>query len=157
MDAQMGHEKTLTALVPALAGVSVIYGVGMIDGGISMCYDELIADCEFIRMVRKVAKGVEVNDETLAVDVIKNVGPVGNFLGQRHTLKHVRELSLPRLFDRRSRESWEKDGSTTIQERAHIKALEHFAEHKAPELDPQIVAKLDKIISDAEAELDTDI
>lgn len=144
-------------MVPALAGVSVIYGVGMIDNGISMSYDELIMDCEFIRMIRKVADGIEVNEETLAVDVIKAVGPVGNYLSQKHTLKHVRELSRARLIDRRPREPWELAGSKSLAEVAHEKALQHFAEYEAPKLDAEIAAKIRKIVEEAEAETDTDI
>jgi len=129
----------------------------MIDNGISMSYDELIMDCEFIRMIRKVAGGLEVNEETLAVDVIKAVGPVGNYLSQKHTLKHVRELSRARLINRKPRESWEIDGAKSLAEVAHEKALQHFAEHEAPELDPEIAAKIRAIVENAEAETDIDI
>jgi trimethylamine--corrinoid protein Co-methyltransferase len=130
----------------------------MIENGISMSYDELIIDCEFIRMIRKVVDGVKVNEDTLAVDVIKAVGPVGNFLSQKHTLKHVREMSKADLIDRRSRDSWEALGGTTMEERAHARALKHFSEHKSPvEMDADTAAKIRKIIEDAEAEIDTDI
>jgi trimethylamine--corrinoid protein Co-methyltransferase len=154
----MGHEKTLTSLVPALAGVSVIYGAGMIDNGMSMSYDELIIDCEFIRMNRKVVDGLKVDEETLATEIIKKVGPVGNYLSQRHTLKHVRGMSRADLIDRRSRAGWEKLGATTMEERAHERALRHFAEYKSPVvLDEAVAAKIRKIIADAEAEADKDI
>jgi trimethylamine--corrinoid protein Co-methyltransferase len=129
----------------------------MIDNGISMSYDELIMDCEFIRMIRKVAAGVEVNEETLAVEVIKAVGPVGNYLSQKHTLKHVREMSRARLIDRRAREPWENDGAKTLSERAHEEALKHFAEYKAPELDKDVAAQIRKIVENAEAETDDEI
>ena len=129
----------------------------MIDGGISMSYDQLMLDCEFIRMIRRAAQGMSVTDETLAVDVIKAVGPVGNYLSQKHTIKHVRELSRASLIDRRMREPWVKDGSTSMDFRAHEKALKHFSEYKAPTLDPEVSAKLKKIIADAEAEVDADI
>jgi trimethylamine--corrinoid protein Co-methyltransferase len=130
----------------------------MIENGISMSYDELIIDCEFIRMIRKVVDGVVVNEDTLAVDVIKTVGPVGNFLSQKHTLKHVREMSKADLIDRRSRDAWEALGATTMEERAHERALKHFAEYKSPvEMDAETAAKIKKIIADAEAEVDTDI
>jgi len=122
-----------------------------------MSYDELIMDCEFIRMIRKVVGGLSVNADTLAVDVIKAVGPVGNYLSQKHTVKHVREMSKATLIDRRPREPWENDGATTLTERAHAKALSHFADYKAPELDPEIAAKIRTIVERAEAETDTEI
>ena len=63
MDAQIGHEKTLTGLMPALAKTSLIYGIGMIDMGMAVSYEQLLMDAEFVRMFKRAERGIEVNEE----------------------------------------------------------------------------------------------
>jgi len=89
----MGHEKTLTGLIPALAGANLIYGPGMLESGITFDYAQLVLDSEFIRMIKHVIGGFAVDGESLAVDVIKSVGMSGDFLSQRHTLEHMHRRS----------------------------------------------------------------
>ena len=74
MDAQSGHEKTITGLLPALAGANLIYGLGMIEMGMTIDYGQMVMDNEFARMIKYVVQGIPVNDETLAVDVIHEIG-----------------------------------------------------------------------------------
>ncbi|UCH98684.1 MAG: trimethylamine methyltransferase family protein, partial [Candidatus Aminicenantes bacterium] len=76
----MGHEKTLTGLIPALAGANMIYGLGMLESGITFDFGQLVLDAEFARMIKHVVKGIPVDDETLAINVIKETGPFGDFL-----------------------------------------------------------------------------
>ena len=89
----MGHEKTLTGLIPALAGANLIYGPGMLESGITFDFAQLVLDSEFIRMIKHVIRGFTVDDESLAVDVIKSVGPSGDFISQKHTLQHMQDHS----------------------------------------------------------------
>jgi len=70
---QIGHEKTLTALMAALAGTNLIYGLGMIESGVTFDYAQLVIDDEIARMVKQVVGGILVNDERLAVDDIARV------------------------------------------------------------------------------------
>lgn len=152
MDAQIGHEKTLTGLMPALAKTSLIYGMGMIDMGMAVSYEQLLMDAEFVRMFKRAERGIEVNEDTLALDVIAAVGPAGNYLSQRHTLKHMRkEISTAKLIDRKSYSLWEKEGSMDIVQRANLEAKRIFAEHQPERLAPEVTEKIDAIISDAEA------
>ena len=131
MDVQIGHEKTLTGLMPVLAGTDLIYGLGMIDMGMAVSFEQFIMDAEFVRMFKRTEKPVEVDEDALALDVIKAVGSAGNFLSQRHTLKHMRgEISDARLIDLRMRESWEKDGAKDMTQRAREEALRILAEHR---------------------------
>ena len=74
VDAQSGHEKTITGLLPALAGANLIYGLGMIEMGMTIYYGQMVMDNEFARMIKYLVQGIPVNDETLAVDVIKEIG-----------------------------------------------------------------------------------
>ena len=81
-------------------------------------FGQLVLDAEFARMIKHAVHGIPVSDETLALDVIHEVGPFGDFLSHEHTLRHMREQSQPTLIDRRVREEWEQMGSLTSYERA---------------------------------------
>lgn len=147
MDAQIGHEKTLTGLMPALAKTSLIYGMGMIDMGMAVSYEQLLMDAEFVRMFKRAEQGIEVNEDTLAQEVISAVGPAGNYLGQRHTLKHMRkEISTVKLIDRKSASLWEKEGSLDIVQRANKEAKRIFTKYEPERLAPELEQELDSII-----------
>lgn len=151
MDAQIGHEKTLTGLMPALARTSLIYGMGMIDMGMAVSYEQLLMDAEFVRMFKRAELGIQVNEDTIGLEVIAAVGPAGNYLNQRHTLKHMRkEISTAKLIDRKSYSLWEKEGSMDIVQRANKEARRIFAEHEPERLTPEILEKIDDIIAEAE-------
>ncbi len=151
MDAQIGHEKTLTGLMPALAKTSLIYGMGMIDMGMAVSYEQLLMDAEFVRMFKRAELGIQVNEDTIGLEVIAAVGPAGNYLNQRHTLKHMRkEISTAKLIDRKSYSLWEKEGSLDMVQRANKVAKQIFAEHEPERLAPEICEKIDAIIAEAE-------
>ena len=112
-DAQSGHEKTLTSLLPALAGANLIYGLGMLESGVTIDYAQLVMDAEFARMVKFCVPGIPVTDDTLSVDVIAEVGPFSDFLSHDDTYKGMRGQSRSTLIDRRVREEWAASGSTS--------------------------------------------
>ena len=116
---QTGHEKTLTALMAALAGTNLIYGLGMIESGVTFDYAQLVIDNEMARMIKHVVGGVRVDDESLAVDDIAAVGSFGDFLSLDATMRHMRDTSQPELIDRRVREDWEARGASDMYTRAH--------------------------------------
>jgi len=153
VDAQSGHEKTLTGLMPALAGANLIYGLGMIESGMTFDFGQLVMDDEFAGMIKQCVGGIPVNDETLAIDVIGAVGPFSDFLSHDHTRAHMREQSQPRLIDRRVREEWKTAGSTTLHERALEKARQILATHVPDALPEGVADELAAIIADAEREL----
>jgi len=153
-DAQAGHEKTITALLPALAGVNMIYGMGMLELGVTFSYAQLLIDAEIAKMVKRVVRGVDVNDDTLAVDLIKKVGGGSgkHYLTEKHTMAHMRvEQSRATLFDRRMRQVWEAEtGGKDVAECAAEKAREILNEYKPEPLDKEVQQKLRKIIEDVE-------
>ncbi|MGF6376981.1 trimethylamine--corrinoid protein Co-methyltransferase [Clostridiales Family XIII bacterium PM5-7] len=152
MDVQIGHEKTLTGLMPALAGTDLIYGLGMIDMGMAISFEQFLMDAEMVRMIKRTEKEIEVDEDTLALEVIKAVGPAGNFLSQKHTLKHMRdEISTTTLIDRKMRETWEKAGAKDMPTRAREKAKEILANHFAEPLTKEVEQKLMDIIKREEA------
>jgi trimethylamine--corrinoid protein Co-methyltransferase len=152
-DAQSGHEKTLTAVLPALAGANLIYGLGMLESGVTFDYGQLVMDNEFARMIKQVVSGIVVDDETLAVEDIARVGSSGDFLSLDATLRHMREQSQPKLIDRRVREEWTDRGATDIHSRARAKALEILESHRPEPLPDEVAAEIRSIVVGAEKEL----
>jgi len=149
-DAQTAYEKTLTGLAPALAGASLIYGAGMLESGMTCDLGQMVMDNEAIALIRQLVAGVPVNDETLAVDLIEQVGPGGEFISTDHTLRHMREASQPRLFDRSVRAAWEAAGATDLAMRARDEARRVLAEHVVEPLPNDVLEQIDHIVVQAD-------
>ena len=149
----MGHEKTLTGLIAALAGANLIYGPGMLESGITFDFAQLVLDNEFAKMIKHTVKGLGVSKETLAADVIKEVGPAKDFLTHNHTLTHMRSQSQPELIDRKGIEDWRAAGGTDIYARAAEKAKTILANHKPEPLTDAVAKKIRSIITETENEL----
>jgi trimethylamine---corrinoid protein Co-methyltransferase len=153
-DAQAGHEKTLTGMCAAMAGANLIYGAGMLDSGLIFSYAQLVIDNDIFKMIRKVMQGMHVNDENLAVDIIKSVGPGGDFLMQEHTMKYMRTLpSSPNLLERGNRENWLASGGEGLAERAAKKAAEILENHKPMPLSDDVKSALRAIVEESEEEM----
>lgn len=149
----MGHEKTLTGLMAALAGANLIYGPGMLESGITFDFAQLVMDNEFARMIKHTINGFRVNKDTLAVDIIHQIGPAKDFLMHAHTFKHMRSQSLPELIDRKGKEEWRSAGSKDIYARATEKARDILDNHKPEPLPENVIGKIKSIIKDTEEEL----
>ncbi len=101
-------------------------------------------------MIQRLADGIVVNEETIALDVIEKVGIGGMFLTQKHTMKHLREEQFfPKLIDRRSADLWARDGKKSLEERARARVREALAQPVPYPLEPRLVRKLDGIIDEA--------
>ncbi|MBW2437288.1 MAG: trimethylamine methyltransferase family protein [Deltaproteobacteria bacterium] len=143
----------MTGLLPALAGANLIYGLGMIEMGMTIDYGQLVMDNEFARMIKHVVQGIAVNDKTLAVDVIHEIGVGKNFLSHDHTFKHMKSQSQPKLIDRRTREDWDAGGRTDLYQRASEEARYILENHKPEPLPEDVLAAMRSIVEEAEAEL----
>lgn len=152
-DAQAAHEMTLTAMLPALAGANLIYGLGMLDSGLTWDYAQLVMQNEFAGMITKAVAGIPVNDETIAMDVIESVGPGGEFISHEHTFHHMRELSQGRLIDRRSRDGWKTAGSRSMVDRAYEIAYDILENYHPEPLPENVKSELSRILEETEAEL----
>lgn len=152
-DAQATSEYALSTTLAALSGSNIIFSVGGIESGLTFDYAKTILDAEHIDRIKKVLEGIDVSDETLAVDVINEVGPGGHFLTNEHTLAHMSEISEAKLFDRRRREAWEADGSKDIVECAYEKAKEILGTHKPLPLPDGAAGKIRNIVEEYESEL----
>jgi len=152
-DAQSGHEKTITSLLPALAGANLIYGLGMLESGVTIDYAQLVMDAEFARMVKFCVPGIPVTDETLSVDVIAEIGPFSDFLSHDDTFKGMRGQSRSQFIDRRVREEWTVAGATTLYDRSLAEARRILETHVPEPLPEAVAAELKSIITQAEQEL----
>lgn len=120
LDAQSGYESAITSLLCALAGSNFIHdAAGLMEFAMTACYEKFVIDNEILGMVMRAVDGIKVNKETLAFDLIAQVGPGGNFVTAKHTRRHMRsEHYQPSLSDRNSREEWEAHGQKTSWEKA---------------------------------------
>jgi trimethylamine--corrinoid protein Co-methyltransferase len=145
-DWQAGVENSLSTFMASVAMSDMLLGVGLLHGSRIWSYEQMLMDCEIFDLVRRVMGGIEVNDETLALDVINQVGPGGNFLTQKHTRKNVRQLWLPRYMDRRPYDAWEiqRDGA---REWANAEARRILENHRPEPLDPNLLNELRRIIA----------
>ncbi len=131
----------------------MIYGLGMLESGITFDYGQLVLDCEFARMIKFTVQGIAVNEETLAVDAIKEIGPGRDFLMHPTTFKGMRQQSRPELIDRRMRGVWESAGATSAYDRALEKARWILANHKPEPLPDAVLKTIRAIVEETEAEL----
>ena len=136
-----------------MAGANLIYGLGMIEMGMTIDYGQMVMDNEFARMIKYLVQGIPVNDETLGVEVIKEIGIGKDFLSHESTYKHMRTQSQPKLIDRRIREDWEASGRKDIYQRALEEARYILENHKPDPLPDDVLAAIRSIVEEAEAEL----
>ncbi|MFC2046076.1 trimethylamine methyltransferase family protein, partial [Chloroflexota bacterium] len=100
VDPQMGYESAMNGLAAALAGASIINGLGTLEFGLTFDYAKFMLDVECARMIQAMVAGIPLTADQMALDVIAEVGPGGEFLTHRHTLRHMRQASQVTLFDR---------------------------------------------------------
>ena len=131
----------------------MIYGSGMLESGITFDYGQLVLDCEMARMIKHTVQGFQVTDDSLALDVIKEIGPGGHFLMHQHTFDLMKTQSRPEIIDRRSRDVWETAGATTAYERATKKAQWILENHKPEPLSDDVLAIVRSIVVETEKEM----
>jgi trimethylamine--corrinoid protein Co-methyltransferase len=150
-DAQATAEKMQAMLLPALAGADCItMAGGLLDFALAASFEQLVIDNEIVGEIQRTLRGFEVNDNTLAVDVIKEVGIGGNYLVTQHTLENFRkEFYFPRLFDRTSWETWERNGAKDLLARATEKASSLLSSYAfTPVLPKARIDRIDAIVKE---------
>jgi trimethylamine---corrinoid protein Co-methyltransferase len=132
VDTQNGYEKALTSTLVALSGSNFIHdAAGLVEFASMASYKQYVIDNEIIGMVMRAVRGIEVTEETMAVDIYRRVGPGGNFLADPHTVQWMRkEHYVPKLSDRQLRINWEKSGKPCVEEKAKAFAKKILKEHK---------------------------
>ncbi|MEA3352136.1 MAG: trimethylamine methyltransferase family protein [Chloroflexota bacterium] len=149
-DQQAAAEGAIWMMITALGGGNLIHDVGYIESGLTASYEQIVAMNEVAGLVKRFMGGIEIDNETIALEAIDRVGPGGNFVGDDHTFQHFRRNWIPKLFDRSSREEWELDGELTMGDRASAKVREVFETYEPAALDQSIAETLDAVIQKAE-------
>ncbi|ADL12580.1 trimethylamine methyltransferase family protein [Acetohalobium arabaticum] len=149
VDEQAAIEDALSILTSAKSGANLNHGIGSIEYGNATALENLIICDEMIGFARRSIKGIEVNDETLALDIIHEVGPGGHFITQQHTMDNFqKETWYPDLFQRKNYVDWEDEGKKTLTDRAHEKALDILESHEPDGLDDEMIEKLEAIVEE---------
>lgn len=143
---QAGIDNSLSTFMSSVVMSDMLLGVGFLHGSRIWSYAQMLMDCEIFSIIHKVMQGIVVDDETLALDAVYAVGPGGNFLSQKHTRAHMREVFLPKYMDRRPYNDWEAAGDNA-PDWALSKAREILASHEPDPLDPQLSIELQRIIT----------
>lgn len=132
MEIQSGIEATLQIHTSMLTGANFVHDCGYTESGKTGDIFQTVMDDEIIAMSRIIEDGIEVNEETLSVDVINRVGSGGHYLYEDHTMKWFRKHWRPTLMDRQSYEEWVKNGSQTMQDRIIRKTRDILENHEGP-------------------------
>jgi trimethylamine--corrinoid protein Co-methyltransferase len=150
-DAQAGYEKMLTTLIPAISSLNYISGMGLNETENLQSLTQLVIDNEIVMIVKRILKGIKVDTDHLAVDLIISKGPGSHFLDTDHTLTFFREeLYSPELSNRAAYEKWSEQGSFPVDKKAAQRARELLQHEPESELDPKTIAKIYKIVEDVE-------
>ena len=121
---QAGVDDALSTAASVLAGADMMSGAGLLDGSCTLSYPHLVMETEIQRIVARLAEGIVVDDETLALDAIGRVGPNGTYLADRHTRRHAREIWQPAIWDRMPYDAWLAGGRHGALEAAGQRARE---------------------------------
>ncbi|HKZ43931.1 MAG TPA: trimethylamine methyltransferase family protein [Anaerolineales bacterium] len=143
---QAGIENSLSTFMASISMSDMLLGLGFLHGSRIWSYAQMMMDAEIFSIIHKTLQGITVDDETLALETIAKVGPGGNFLSQKHTLKHMRDLFLPEFMDRRPYNEWEEK-KDDARDWALVKARNILANHEPDPLDPKLSKELDKMIA----------
>jgi len=151
-DAQASYEKAMSLMMAVMAGADLMdLFMGSTETYNTTSFEQMIIDNEMAGMSLRSAKGIEVNDETLATEVIDRIGPGGNYLADKHTVQWFKkERYNPKLSSRETRNVWERLGSKDIREKATKQARKILAEHEPEPIDKTVWKKIETIIKGVE-------
>ncbi|MCG8688020.1 MAG: trimethylamine methyltransferase family protein [Desulfobacterales bacterium] len=154
LDAQAGIESCFSILSQGMSGLNLIHDVGYMAAGMACSIEQLVMGNEVISMARRFVRGIEVTRETLARQVIEDVGPTGHFLVQPHTMDHFKEeLSVSKLMDRQAIGPWQEAGCPTMADRV-LDEIRSIKENHTPEpLSDKVITELDRLKKEGEKEI----
>ena len=151
-DEQAAMEAAINIATAAMVGGNMIHDVGYIEQGLTSSMDMMVAADEIIDMVKRILRGIPVNDDTMALHVMEDVGPGGHFLEHDHTYERFKtEIWRPKLIDRQNWEGWTAGGSKTYGQRVHERVIEILETETEPLMEDKMVAELRRICELADA------
>jgi trimethylamine--corrinoid protein Co-methyltransferase len=134
VDQQAGLEAALMLLGTALAGGHIVHDLGYLESGLSGSLAQLAICDEMVGWIRACLSDIKVDDETLALDLIDQVGPDGQFIDTDHTTRHYRERWYPHLIERDNYDRWSSKGNKSLADRAVERVETLLANHRPPAL-----------------------
>ena len=144
-DEQAAAEAAFSIILETLAGSQMAHDVGYLEGGMCNSIEQMVIGDELIAYTKHFMHGLQINEDTLALDLIHEIGPDGDYLSTDHTLKYYKEDWYPKLFDRRNYDDWKARGEKTLRQRAREKALKILDTHKPEPLPAEVQQQLDEI------------
>jgi len=149
---QAAVDDSLSTFASVMTVADMMNGAGLLDGSKILSYPHMVMECEIYGIVQKVAEGITVTDETLALDVIRKVGPNGTFLGEKHTRQHMKEIWRPTIWDRSTYDQWVREGKPGALTRATEIANDILDNYQPEPLPDDVRAELRRIVARADAE-----
>lgn len=152
LEPQAAAEAAMSILIASQSGANLVHDCGYTEFGSAGSVYQLVMDDEIIGFVRRITRGLTIDDEHLALDDVERAGPSGEFITSEHTFKHFKtELWFPTLMNRMRYSEWKTAaGGTTMGDRIKEKAQKLIKEYEAPKLPEKVVAKIDEILKKAE-------
>jgi len=154
MDQQCAFEATLSLMTALLHGANIVHDVGFMDAGLQGSLQLIVICNEILGFLRAATAGVVVNDETLALDVIDELGPTGSYMGHDHTVRHFKDAYYSKLIDKNPFSVWQKRGATTMEQRATKTIDELLAKHQPQPLSEAARKAVHEILLREQARLD---
>lgn len=154
VDAQAAYESVFSLWGAIQGGANfILHGAGWLEGGLRCSYEKTILDIDLLQMVAEFLSPLDLSEDALAVDAIRDVGPGGHFFGTPHTqARYKSAFYAPIISDWRNFESWAEAGSPTAIERANRIWKERLAAYEEPAMDPAIREELDAFVDKRKAE-----
>jgi trimethylamine--corrinoid protein Co-methyltransferase len=146
LDHQAGMECTISLMTALLHGANIVHDVGFMDSGLQGSLQIQVMANETIGFLRAATRGVVVDDETLALDAIDEVGPTGSFLQHAHTMRHYKAPFYSTMFDKGPYSQWEKNGRLTLEDKAAQAVDRILATHTAESLPEEVQEKIKAIV-----------
>jgi trimethylamine--corrinoid protein Co-methyltransferase len=153
VDEQAGIEAALTLMTEALCGGNIVHDMGYLESGLAGSLAQLVICDEILGWLEHFVCGVVIDENTLALDLIDEMGPDGQYLSCDHTLKHYRERWYPSLFDRDNCDGWLGKGGKTLQERAAERVNQIISKHQAEPLAQEVAEGIHEVVETAKSEM----
>ena len=154
LDQQAGFEATISLMTALLHGANIVHDVGFMDSGLQGSLQQIALCNDYLGFIRAMTAGVVVNEETLGLDVIDELGPTGSYLEHPHTLRHYREPFYSKLADKSPYAVWQKKGATTMEARAARQVDAILAKHQPEPLPDDVQREIRRIVEREQAWID---
>jgi trimethylamine--corrinoid protein Co-methyltransferase len=149
VDAQAAYESVFSLWGATMGGGNmVLHAAGWMEGGLVASYEKFVLDCDLLQMVTEFMQPLEINEDSLGLDAIREVGPGGHFFGAAHTLaRYTDAFYAPMISDWRNYQQWAADGGPHAWQRANALWKQALAEYEPPPIDPGVAEELEAFVA----------